>query len=153
MSVRLDQLPPEPSSLAATVAALRRELTELRAQRPDLSAADALLVPQDTDPTRWPQTTLATYTIISRSYNVRWNPTLRVLLATATSGGGAGNVRLMVEGVQWGPTVTAGSPLDYTAALPSTIAIGDQWQLSVEAQRTSGAGTVHAQIQLLRSIT
>ncbi|WP_405019543.1 hypothetical protein OHV05_24405 [Kitasatospora sp. NBC_00070] len=151
---RLDQLPREPSSQAVAIAALQRQITELRGQQLDLSAADALMPPLDLEPTRWPQTTQTTYTAIARCYNVRWRQQLRLILATAVSGGGVGTVRVLINGTQWGPTTTAGNQLDYTGPLPTTppIPIGSQYQLTIEAVRTSGAGTVHAQAQMIRHL-
>jgi hypothetical protein len=152
VSTRLDQLPGGLNRLAETVAHILQQIAELRARRPDMSAADALLAPFDADPTRWPQTSLTSYTAISTSYNVAWHQQLHVRLTTTTSGGGVGNVRITINGTQWGPVVAAGAPFDYTDALPAGIAIGDEYQLTVEAQRTSGAGTVHAQTQLIRAL-
>ncbi|MGW6913701.1 hypothetical protein ACWGB8_07765 [Kitasatospora sp. NPDC054939] len=152
MTTRQDQLPGGPSAFGRQLADLERQLRELRAVRPDLSAADALLPPLDADPARWPQTTLSSWTTIAACSNVRWSTQLRLVLVTATSGGGAGNVRITVDGAPWGPTVAAGDPLDYTGDLPSTVAVGDVYRLAVEAQRTSGSGTVHAQTQLIRNL-
>ncbi|MCG6499471.1 hypothetical protein [Kitasatospora sp. A2-31] len=152
MTTRQDQLPGGPSGLGRQLADLERQLRELRAVRPDLSAADALLPPLDADPTRWPQTTLSSWTTIAACSNVRWSTQLRLVLITATSGGGAGNIRVTVNGAQWGPVVAAGTPYDYTGDLPSTIAVGAVYRLTVDAQRTSGSGTVHAQTQLIRNL-
>ncbi|GAA1164050.1 hypothetical protein F4556_002352 [Kitasatospora gansuensis] len=152
MTRRLDQLPREPADLARDLATLQRQVAELRAQRVDLSAADALLPPLDADPARWPQTTAAGYTAIATSSNVLWGTAVRLALTTTVSvGGTTGTVRVMVNGTQWGPAVAAGTTFDYTGPLPG-VAIGDQYQLSVEAQRTGGAGAVAAQTRLIRSI-
>ncbi|MET9467798.1 hypothetical protein ABZY44_23945 [Streptomyces sp. NPDC006544] len=153
MSVRTDQLPRDPSFLAEQVAKLRRDLDELRATAGDMAAADSLLAPHDLDPARWPQTDQAAWTAIARSNNLRWKSQLRVILATAVSGTAVGDIRLTIDGAQWGPTVAAGDSLDHTEDLPAIIPIGGQWRLDIEGQRTSGTGSVHAQIQLIRVIT
>ncbi|MFG3228103.1 hypothetical protein ACGF07_25425 [Kitasatospora sp. NPDC048194] len=152
MTTRQDQLPGGPAALGARIADLERQLRELRAALPDLSAADAVLPPLDTDPTRWPQTTLTSWTTIASCSNVRWSTQLRLVLNTATSGGGAGNIRVTVNGAQWGPVVAAGTPFDYTGALPSNVVVGTVYRITVDAQRTSGSGTVHAQTQLIRNL-
>lgn len=152
MSIRNDQLPPTLATLPELVAGLRRELSELRAALPDLSAACGLLPPLDADLTRWPQTSLTSWTTIAQASNIRWKSKLRLSLLTATSGGGAGNVRVLVDGAPWGPTVVAGAALDYTGPLPAATPLGGQYLLAVQAQRTSGAGTVHAQVQLINSL-
>ncbi|MFD8949472.1 hypothetical protein ACFV0B_11515 [Streptomyces xanthophaeus] len=153
MSVRTDQLPKEPSYLAEQVSRLRRDLDELRATAGDMAAADSLLSPQDMDPARWPQTDSTSWTAIARSYNLRWKSSLRIMLATAVSGTAVGSVRISIDGEQWGPTVTAGESLDYTDDFPSTITVGGQWRLDIEAQRASGTGSIHAQVQMIRVIT
>ncbi|MEV7358214.1 hypothetical protein [Kitasatospora sp. NPDC091276] len=152
MTTRQDQLPGGPGAFGARLADLERQLRELRAARPDMSAADALLPPLDADPTRWPQTTLTSWTALATSRNVRWATQIRLALTTATSGGGVGSIRVTVNGSQWGPVVAAGTPYDYTAALPANIAIGSLYRITVEGIRTSGSGTVYAQTQLIRNL-
>jgi hypothetical protein len=152
MSTRLDQLPGGPDALGRRVADLEKRLAELRAQGADLTAADALLPPLDADTTRWPQTTSGSYVTIARSYNLRWGSQLRLWLATAVGGGTTGTVKVLIDTTQFGPIVTAGQPFDFTGPLPSSIAIGAQYQISVQAVRSSGGGIVSAQTQLIRSI-
>ncbi|MFG3050314.1 hypothetical protein ACGFZP_05070 [Kitasatospora sp. NPDC048239] len=152
MTTRHDQLPGDPSSLARRVADLERRIAELRAQAVDLTAADALLPPLDADTTRWPQTTSGSYVTISRCYQLRWGSQLRLWLATAVGGGTTGAVRVFVDTTQFGPVVAAGQAFDYTGPLPSSIPIGGQYQISVQAIRSSGGGIVSAQAQLIRSI-
>jgi len=150
---RLDQLPAGPSRLAEKLARLERDFAEFRAQQLDLSAADAMLPPLDTDSTRWPQTTNAAFTSIARCAVIWHGTTLRLALVTTVTGGSTGNVRVTINGTQWGPTVAAGAAFDYTGAPPAGINLGDQIELNVEAQRLTGAGTVNAQTRLIRSIT
>ncbi|PYC83461.1 hypothetical protein C7C46_09010 [Streptomyces tateyamensis] len=151
MTRRLDQLPATPADLAATVARLQRDIAELRARAPDLSAADALMPPLPTNTSAWPATSAAAWTTVASCSNLAWHPGLRLVLATIATGGAAGNVRVLIGGVQWGPTVAAGTTFDNTGLLPG-VALGAQYQLSVQAQLTSGSGSVAAQPQLIRSI-
>ncbi|MFD5678614.1 hypothetical protein [Streptomyces sp. NPDC127040] len=150
MSRRLDQLPRDLSDFGRDLAELRRDLAELRAQQPDLSAADGMLAPLPADPAVWPQTTSASYVTIASCANVAWGSQLRLALTTAAGSGTTGDIRVMINGVQWGPTTPAGSPFDYTG--PHGIASGAEYTLSVEAQRTVGANSVAAQTQLIRAI-
>ncbi|MEU1421465.1 hypothetical protein [Kitasatospora sp. NPDC005751] len=152
MTIRTDQLPHDSSWMARAIAEIRDVIAQLRAHSPDMSAADALLAPAATDITQWPQTGSTSYAAISRSYNVAWKQRLRIVAATTTSGGSTGTVRVSINGSPWGTAVTAGTTLDITAALPAAIAIGDQYQIGIEAVRTSGTGAVHAQVQHIRAI-
>lgn len=151
MTRRLDQLPREPADFARDLAQLRREVAELRAQGLDLSAADAVLPPLDADPAKWPQTTSAGYTTIASCSNIAWGSQLRLALTTAVGSGTTGNIRVVINGVQWGPTTIGGDTFDYTG--PLGVTVGGQYQISVEAQRTGGANSVAAQTRLIRSIT
>lgn len=150
-TTRLDQLPGQPSDLAAKVAALQRQIDELRARQADLSAADALLPPLDTDTSRWPQTTNGSYTAIARSVSIWHGTQLRLALVTSASGGSTGNVRVTINGTQWGTAVSAGSAFDNTATIPG-VNVGDQIEIVIEAQRLTGAGAISAQTRLIRSI-
>lgn len=150
MTRRLDQLPPDLSDIGRQLADLRRAVAELRAQAPDLSAADGMLPPLPVDPATWPQTTSAGYAQISSSSNVAWGTQLRLALTTAVGSGTTGNVRVMLNGVQWGPTTPGGTPFDYTGA--HGVDPGTEYTISVEAQRTGGANSVAAQVRLIRAI-
>jgi hypothetical protein len=150
MTTRNNQLPKDASWLARKVLEVIDDITHLRAHTPDMAAADALLAPADTDITRWPQTTASVFTTVARCYNVAWKPRLRLLVATTTSGGSTGTVRVSINGTVWA-TGSAGAALDITAALPAGVSIGAQYQITVEAVRTSGAGSVYAQVQLIRA--
>lgn len=154
MTTRLEGLPRGPDALARRVAALEEALAQLRARTPDMSAADGMLQPLDADPTRWPQTTSASYATIASCSAIWHGGLLRLALATTTSGGSTGNVRVMVGGYQWGPITVAGSIFDYTGTLPvdAAVTLGDQFLLTVEAQRTGGGGSVYAQTTLIRQI-
>ncbi|MFE2324584.1 hypothetical protein ACFXD5_11815 [Streptomyces sp. NPDC059385] len=150
MNRRLEQLPPDLSDFGRSIADLRRQIAELRAQQPDLSAADGMLPPLSTDPATWPQSTSAGYTTIASCTNVAWGTQLRLALTTAVGSGTTGNVRVMINGVQWGPIAADGGPFDYTG--PHGIASGAEYTLTVEAQRTGGANAVAAQVRLIRAI-
>ncbi|MGW2540735.1 hypothetical protein ACWC5I_07645 [Kitasatospora sp. NPDC001574] len=149
-SIRDQQLPREPSWLARRIEEVAAALDHLRARTPDSAAADALLPPLDSDLSRWPQTTSTTYTQISRASNIAWKRRLRLMVATTTSGGSTGTVRVLINGTLWA-TGTAGATLDTTAPLPTAVSIGDQYLIAIEAVRTSGTGAVHAQVQLIRA--
>jgi hypothetical protein len=147
VTTRLDGLPREPGDLARRVAALEAALDRLRAATPD--PGDALIAPQDADTTRWPQTTAGLWTGISRCQTIARPRRLRMVVATAATGGGAGTVRVSIGSTVWSPAVNAPQILDYTAALPAATALGAPVTITIEALRTSGAGTVYAQTLLI----
>lgn len=153
MTRRLDGLPRQPDDLGRRLARLEADVERLRAATPDLSAADAMLAPLDIDITRWPQTAAASWTPVARSSNIAHGTRMRIRVATAVSGGGAGTVRVTIQGVVWAAAVTAPDVLDVTAALPAGVSLGSEFVTQIEALRTSGAGLVHAQTQLIRSLT
>lgn len=106
----------------------------------------AMLPPQDSTATRWPQTTSTSMTTIAMSYNTVWQPKMRLLMNTRVSSGAAGSVQVLVNGVQWGSTISAGSDFDYTGLVSSDF--GSVFQSSllkveVQAQVTSTSGTVY----------
>jgi hypothetical protein len=150
MNRRLEQLPPDLSDFGRRLALLRRDLDELRAQQPDLSAADGLLPPLPADPAVWPQTTSATYVTIASCVNVAWGSSLRLALTTTAGSGTTGNVRVLINGVQWGPTTAAGDPFDFTDV--HGVAAGAEYTITVEAQRTGGGSIVAAQVRLIRAV-
>ncbi|MFD0405028.1 hypothetical protein [Kitasatospora sp. NPDC127116] len=151
-STRLNQLPRDPTWITRRLAELESALAQLRAQQPDMSAAAALLAPQDVDSTKWPQTASTSYAAVARCYNIAWKRRVRVMVATTVTSGSTGNVRVTANGIQLGLPVPAGTALDVTAALPPSAPIGAQYLIAVEAVRTSGAGTVGAQVQLISAI-
>ncbi|PJN24070.1 hypothetical protein [Kitasatospora sp. CB02891] len=152
MTTRNDQLPRSLGDIVGQLTALQRQIDELRAQQPDMSAADAVLPPLDADTSRWPQTTAGGYTAIARCSSIRHGSALRLVLDTAATSGSTGSVRVIVAGTQWGPTVAAGAQFDWTAPLPAQVAAAGRYDLTVEAQRTSGTGIVAAQTRLIRNI-
>ena len=101
-----------------------------------------MLPPQDTTVTRWPQTTVTTaFTTIAVSYNIVWQPKMRLLVNTRTSSGATGQVQVLVNGVQWGSVVTAPSDFDYTGLIGADF--GSQVKVEIQALVTSASGTVY----------
>ncbi|MBY8878078.1 hypothetical protein [Actinacidiphila acidipaludis] len=109
----------------------------------------AMLAPQDTSHPHWPQTTATTWTTVARSQNPLWQPKMRLLIATATSTGATGQVRVLVNGTPWGDPVNAGANLDRTdftvPAASFTTAFGTSFTVEIQAMLTSAAGTIYAQ--------
>ncbi|MBK3576816.1 hypothetical protein JHN63_24015 [Streptomyces sp. MBT65] len=105
-----------------------------------------MLPPQDTNTTRWPQTSLTTMTTIAMSYNVVWQPKMRLVMNTRASSGATGSVQVLVNGAQWGSTVAAGTDFVYEALISSDFGsvYGTQLKVEVQAQVTSASGTVYA---------
>ncbi|WP_432134207.1 hypothetical protein [Streptomyces sp. bgisy154] len=105
-----------------------------------------MLPPQDTAVARWPQTTATSWATIAMSYNVVWQPKLRLLLQTRASSGAAGSVRVLLNGAPWGDTVGAGADFDHTALVAADFATvyGTLLKVEVQAQVTSASGTVYA---------
>ncbi|MDX3454324.1 hypothetical protein PV396_20660 [Streptomyces sp. ME02-8801-2C] len=111
----------------------------------------AMLPPQDTTVTRWPQTTATAWTTIAVSHNPLWQPSMRLRVQSGASSGATGSVRVLVGGAQWGDTVAAGSDFDRTAAVTDDLAasLGSLLRVEIQAQVTSTSGTVYAQPQLM----
>ncbi|MFR9795500.1 hypothetical protein ACL02U_06265 [Streptomyces sp. MS06] len=107
----------------------------------------AMLPPQDTSTTRWPQTTSSSWTTVARSFNPVWQPKFRLYLYTAASSGATGQVRVLVNGSQWGGTVAAGSTFDHTDAVSGDFdsVFSGLVKVEVQCQVTSTSGTVYAQ--------
>ncbi|WP_416977631.1 hypothetical protein [Streptomyces sp. T028] len=103
-----------------------------------------MLPPQDTTQTRWPQTAATSWATIALSYNPVWQPKMRLLLNTRVSSGGAGQVRVLVNGSQWGDTVTAGNDFDYTGLLSSDFSSIYATTVKFEIQAIATSGTVYA---------
>jgi hypothetical protein len=103
-----------------------------------------MLPPQDTTQTRWPQTAATSWTTIALSYNPIWQPKMRLLMNTRVSSGGAGQVRVLVNGSQWGDTVTAGNDFDYTGLLSSDFSSIYATTVKFEIQALATSGTVYA---------
>ncbi|MFF3940825.1 hypothetical protein [Streptomyces phaeofaciens] len=104
----------------------------------------AMLPPQDTTQSRWPQTAATGWTTIAVSYNPVWQPKMRLLANTRVSSGGAGQVRVLVNGSQWGDIVTAPNDFDYTGLLSTDFASVYGTTLKVEIQALATTGTVYA---------
>jgi hypothetical protein len=111
----------------------------------------AMLPPQDTAVTRWPQTTATTWTTIARSYNVVWQPKMRLYAPTSVTSGSTGEIRVLVNDTQWGATVTAGTSFDHTDFVAANFgtAFENLLKVEIQGQVTSGTGSVHAQPQLM----
>jgi hypothetical protein len=111
----------------------------------------AMLPPQDTDVARWPQTTSTAWTTIARSFNVVWQPRMRLFLPTTMSSGTAGQVQVLVGGAVWGNVVAAGQTFDYTGTVAAEFDTAFAGLLTVEVQArvTSGSGSVYAQPQMM----
>lgn len=107
----------------------------------------ALLAPQDVRTTTWPQTASAVWTTVSQSVNPIWQPRMRLQLSTRASSGATGQVRVLIDGVQWGPVVAAGQTFDHTGAVATSLpaAFGTTMKVEVQGQVTSATGTVYAQ--------
>ncbi|MFJ9808259.1 hypothetical protein ACIRTB_08525 [Streptomyces sp. NPDC101158] len=108
-----------------------------------------LMPPVPTDPSRWPSTTSASFTTIARSFNPVWQPKLRLALSTAASVNATGQVRVMVDDVQFGPTVTAGNTFDHLALIPGDMKTKFGTTMKIEIQALASGGTVYAQPTLI----
>ncbi|KAB7834073.1 hypothetical protein [Streptomyces mobaraensis] len=101
-----------------------------------------LLPPQNTNPASWPRTTESGWTVVARSFNVTYHPRIRLYMDTDAPSGTAGQVRVRLDGTDWGPTVAAGTAYDFTG--PTRAGVEGLVELRVEARRTSGSGAVAA---------
>ncbi|MEU3072371.1 hypothetical protein [Streptomyces laurentii] len=104
-----------------------------------------MLPPMDQNQVRWPQTTSGTFTMIAQSFNPMWQPRMRLTMYTRASSGATGQVKVLVNGTQFGPTVTAGSTYDFTGALPGAIQTNFSKTVTVEIHAMATGGTVYAQ--------
>lgn len=102
----------------------------------------------DTNTANWPQTTSGTFTEIALGYYRVENPRLQWTIEHVADPSTAGELELLVNGVQVGTTQTVTSGFafwdTYNTALPAGVAINDLVSVSLQARRTSGAGTVYA---------
>ncbi|GHG10443.1 hypothetical protein [Streptomyces zaomyceticus] len=96
---------------------------------------------------KWPSTTSTSFTPIAQSFNPVWQPKMRLAMYTKVSSGATGQVKVMVDGQQFGPTVTAGQTFDHTGLLPGGVAtkFGKVMTVEIHAVVTSASGTVYAQ--------
>ncbi|MET9621071.1 MULTISPECIES: hypothetical protein [unclassified Streptomyces] len=109
-----------------------------------------LLPPVDLNSARWPSTSSTTFTAVAQSFNPVWQPKMRLSIYTKASSGATGQVKVLVDGQQFGPTVTAGTTFDYTGLLPVDMPtkFGKVMTIEVHALASSG-GTVYAQPVLM----
>ncbi|MER6078568.1 hypothetical protein ACFY6U_30665 [Streptomyces sp. NPDC013157] len=105
----------------------------------------AMLPPQDSDYTRWPRTTSTSMTTIATSYNVAWQPKMRLLMNTRVTSGYTGSVQVLVNGVQWGTVVSANTDFDYTGLVSSDFGavFGALLKVEVQAAVSASGGTVY----------
>ncbi|MFJ4711244.1 hypothetical protein [Streptomyces sp. NPDC088785] len=105
-----------------------------------------MLPPQDSAVARWPQTTSTSFVTIAMSYNVVWQPRMRLLMNTRAGTGAAGSVQVLVNGAKWGGTVPAGTDFDFSGPVSSAFdtAFGTLLKVEVQAMVTSASGTVYA---------
>ncbi|MET9675312.1 hypothetical protein ABZY68_19765 [Streptomyces sp. NPDC006482] len=108
-----------------------------------------LLPPVDQNQARWPSTTSATFTMIAQSFNPIWQPKMRLTVYTKVSSGATGQVKVLVDGQPFGPTVTAGQTYDHTGLLPGDIQTKFGKIMTVEIQAMASGGTVYAQPVLM----
>lgn len=108
-----------------------------------------MLPPQDAATANWPQTQAGSWTTMAVSYNVRCSPKMRIYMPTLVDGGTAGQVKVLIGGTQWGPTINAGDTFDNLDSFPDAIGPRDQFDITVQGQRTSGTGSLYAQVQML----
>ncbi|WP_055601697.1 hypothetical protein [Streptomyces aureus] len=96
---------------------------------------------------KWPSTTSTAFTAIAQSFNPVWQPRMRLAMYTKASSGATGQVKVMVDGQQFGPTVAAGQTFDHTGPLPVDLAtkFGKVMTVEIHAVVTSASGTVYAQ--------
>lgn len=106
-----------------------------------------MLPPQDLGSINWSQTTSTTWSTIARSVNPIWQPQMRLGVYTRFASGAAGQVKVLVDGAQWGPTVNAGTTFDHTAPIVADIQtrFGTSVTVEIQAVVTSTSGTVYAQ--------
>ncbi|KOG14525.1 MULTISPECIES: hypothetical protein [Streptomyces] len=96
---------------------------------------------------KWPSTTSTSFTAIAMSFNPVWQPKMRLSMYTKASSGATGQVKVMVDGQPFGPTVNAGQVFDYTGLLPVDLPnkFGKVMTVEIHAVVTSASGTVYAQ--------
>lgn len=105
-----------------------------------------MLPPQDWASANWPATSATGWTTIAHSQNPLWQPKLRLRMVTRVSSGASGQIRVMVNGVQFGPTVAAGTTFDHTDLATADMQANFGKDLAVEIHGivTSASGTVYA---------
>ncbi|MEU8758089.1 hypothetical protein [Streptomyces sp. NPDC048659] len=108
-----------------------------------------LMPPLPTDTAKWPSTTSGAFTTIARCANPIWQPKMRIAVSTAASAGATGQVRVLVDTVQFGPTVTAGTTFDHLGLLPGDMKTRFGQTMNIEVQALATGGTVYAQTVLI----
>ncbi|MET9372968.1 hypothetical protein ACFYV5_17425 [Streptomyces sp. NPDC003035] len=108
-----------------------------------------LMPPLPSDVAKWPSTTSAAFTTIARCSNPIWQPKMRIVINTAASSNATGQVRVLVDGVQFGPTVTAGSTYEHLGLLPGDMKTRFGQTMNIEVQALATGGTVYAQTVLI----
>ncbi|MFF3622150.1 hypothetical protein [Streptomyces sp. NPDC002467] len=110
-----------------------------------------MLPPQDLGTARRPQTNQTAWTAIARSSNPIFQPKMRIQIVTAAAAGVTGQIRVMVDDVQWGDIVTTPTSFDRTAAITPDFGarFGSTAKIEVQAKVTAGTGLVYAQPLLM----
>ncbi|MFE5794715.1 hypothetical protein ACFQ8C_19340 [Streptomyces sp. NPDC056503] len=110
-----------------------------------------MLPPQDMASANWPATSATAWTTIAQSQNPIWQPKMRLRMYTRVSTGAAGQIRVMVGGVQFGSTIAAGGVFDHTAAVTTDMQadFGKDLNVEIHALVTSASGTVYAKPVLM----
>ncbi|MFD8010314.1 hypothetical protein [Streptomyces sp. NPDC058955] len=110
-----------------------------------------MLPPQDMASANWPATASTAWATIAQSQNPVWQPKMRLRMFTRASSGATGQIRVMVGGAQFGPTVAAGSVFDHTGVVTADMQadFGKDLTVEIQAQVTSASGTVYAKPVLM----
>ncbi|OKI52848.1 hypothetical protein [Micromonospora sp. CB01531] len=102
------------------------------------------------DYTQWPGTTSGSFSMVLETAVPRQQPKLFVRLRHTTDlSGTTGELRLMCQGAQLGPTVTVSFAVNYTDIGPVALPAGNFGEtlgLSVDGRRTAGTGAVRAMV-------
>uniref|UniRef100_A0AAU2JUA6 Minor tail protein n=1 Tax=Streptomyces sp. NBC_00049 TaxID=2903617 RepID=A0AAU2JUA6_9ACTN len=111
----------------------------------------AMLPPQDTSTTRWPQTNATGWTTVARSFNPIWQPKMRLYCLTAAAAGVTGKIRVLVDGEPWGPEVTTPTVFDNTGKVAPDVnaRFGSVVKIEIQAMVTGGTGLVYVQPMML----
>jgi hypothetical protein len=108
------------------------------------------LIMGDTNVSKWPQTTSSSFLSVSFGYYRISNPRVQWDIQYVADSATAGQVRLMVNGIQVDTTQTVGTAFGlwtrYMVAIPGTWNVGDIVGVDLQARRTSGTGIVYAQL-------
>lgn len=102
------------------------------------------------DYTQWPGTTESSFSPLVETAVPRQQPRLFVRLRHTTDASGTtGEVRLMCDGTQLGPTIAVGFSVGFTDIGPLPLPAGDFGEIlgmSVAGRRTAGTGAVRAMV-------